>query len=279
MDLRGKLTAEEAERALLLLSHQPFILSDAIQTGVAYSWYEVDDERIEPPLIFRRDQWRDQWDKISDFNGRLRALYDDILDELAARFPGGSMLDVACNNGYFPIGAELRGMRGTGLDMRDFTATFDLLNKALGTQATFLARSYDSRTHKLPIADRFDICVASAITCHLPDPLYFLAELARVADKAILFFGQVVNTDALLVSYFPPHPSLSGLTDFPHSFNDNTRFSMGMFKESMRLCGFSTVIEIPWRPTWPPGVFEQRHSDLETELNEGSRHVVLLATR
>ncbi len=147
------------------------------------------------------------------------------------------MLDVACNNGYFPIGAGVARHARDWLGHEDFTATFDLLNKALGTQATFLARSYDSRTHKLPIADEF-ICVASAITCHLPDPLYFLAELARVADKAILFFGRVVNTDALLVGYFPPHPSLSGLTDF-RSFNDNTRFSMGMFKESMRLCGLA----------------------------------------
>jgi len=170
-------------------------------------------------------------------------------------------------------------MQGTGVDLRDHSPAFDLLNSALGTQARFFARPYDSRTHHLPMDETFDVSVISAIICHLPDPLYFLAEVARVSRKGILFWGQIVDSDALLVAYRPPHPNLSGLTDFPHCFNDNTRLSMGMFREAMRLTGFPNVQEIPWQKTWLPGLFNRPHSTLERELVEGSRHVVLLATR
>jgi SAM-dependent methyltransferase len=280
MDLRSCLSHDDVIRAEKLVDYQPFILADDIQTGVAFSWWwRGGDARVEPPVIFRREDWQAEWDQIGDLNGRLRSMYEDLLDEAAKRFPGGSLLDVACNNGYFPIGAELRGMRGTGMDLRDFSSTFEFLNAALGTEATFLPHGYNSRTHHLPVDDRFDVCVLSAIICHLPDPLYFLAEIARVTEKALLFWGQIVDSDAMFVSYQPPHPNLSTLPDFPHCFNDNTRLSMGMFREAMRLSGFSNVIEIPPRPTWLEGLFHRPFPTLESELKGGSRHVVLLATR
>lgn len=279
MDLRKMLNASGATRAAGALDYQPFMLADDLQTGVAYSWYSGGDERVTPPLVFRRSEWESQWDKVSDMNGRLRTMYDDLLDEIAKRFPRDTLIDLACNNGYFPVGAEIRGMHGTGIDLCDYSPAVDILNLAQGTKAKFLQCAYDSRAHKLPFDDKFDVSVISAIMCHLPDPLYFLAEVARVSRKAILFWGQLVDSDALVVAYRPPHPSLSGLTDFPHSFNDNTRISMGMFREAMRQTGFSNVEEISWRPTWLPGIFNRPFPTLERELVDGSRHAVLLATR
>ena len=38
MDLRGKITQEQMERACGVLNYQPFILTDELQTGAAYSW-------------------------------------------------------------------------------------------------------------------------------------------------------------------------------------------------------------------------------------------------
>jgi hypothetical protein len=118
MDLRPYLpSTDRVERAAGVLNYQPFMLSDDVQTGVAYSFVNGGDPRVSPPLLFRRRDFEDRWDAITDANARLRAMYDDLLDEVATLFPGGSLLDVACNNGYFPVGAELRGMRGTGMDL------------------------------------------------------------------------------------------------------------------------------------------------------------------
>jgi len=40
--------------------------------------------------------------------------------------------------------------------------------------------------------------------CHLPDPLNFLAFLGSLATDAIFYFGQIVDTDAMIVSYLKP---------------------------------------------------------------------------
>lgn len=267
------------EEGASVLNYQPFVLTDDIQTGVGYSWVAPGDVRVNPPLVFRRSDYDSEWPKICDANARLRAMYDDLLDEVAQRFPGASLLDVACNNGYFPVGAELRGMRGTGMDLGDYSASVAFLNKCLGTRARFLHQWYDSTTHTFPSMETHDVVVMSAIMCHIPDPLNFLAAAAKRAKKAFLFWGQIVETDALVVSYQPPHQNLSSLTDFPVCFNDNTRLSRGLFELSLRLLGFGHIIEIAPRETW----FAQLHSKvalpLEQELKTGSRHVALLAMR
>jgi SAM-dependent methyltransferase len=302
MDLRKYMDQPGAEAAAHVLDYQPFLLADDLQTGVAWSWVGGGDPRVAPRLVFRRDECGDQWEAISDANNRLRALYDDILDDIAARCPGGSLLDVACNNGYFPIGAELRGMRGAGIDLGEqYSYAFKLLNDRLGTKANFIHGGYDSRSRQLfrmkvsPLLKRkftginkekmafgkekFDVTVLSAIVCHLPDPLDFFAAVGGITSKMLVFWGQMVDTDALLVSYQPPHPSLSQLPDFPHCFNDNTRISRGMFEQAMRLMGFSTITEMPARPTWLTALAGPAGQPLAQELHKGSRHVVLFATR
>jgi SAM-dependent methyltransferase len=214
-------------------------------------------------------------------------MYEDILDEIALRCPGGSLLDVACNNGYLPVGAELRGMRGTGIDGgRHYSRSVKFLNDRLGTRARFVHGRYDSRSHRLartrlwPLGrETFDVSVVSAIVCHMPDPLNFLAAVGRITAKMLVFWGQMVDTDALLVSYQPPHPSLSKLPDFPHCFNDNTRLSRGMFNEAMRLMGFPTVTEMPARSNWLTALAGPAEQPLDQELRHGSRHVVMIANR
>jgi SAM-dependent methyltransferase len=263
-----------------VLDYQPFILSDDIQTGAAHSWLFADDPRVSPKLVFRRqDCTPEQWRDANDANGRLRAMYDDLLDEVAIRFPGGTLLDIACNNGYFPVGAELRGMKGAGLDLGNRDASFAVLNGALGTKARFLPVGYDSRSHTLPVDERFDVTVMTAIMCHLPDPLHFLAAASAITNKAILFWGQVINTDSTIICYSKPHPNLSNLTDFPNCFNDNTRVSRGMFRESARLLGFSEVIQIPPQLTWISELCNDRDIDLESEFKNGSPHMALLLVR
>lgn len=103
--------------AMSTLNYQPFILSDNVQTGVGYSWIHSADPRDDRfwKFVFQRDRLpADIWEKAADANGRLRAMYDDFVSEIARRYPGGSLLDVACNNGYFPVRAEQLGMRLRG---------------------------------------------------------------------------------------------------------------------------------------------------------------------
>lgn len=285
MNLSALLNKKEVGLSAMVLNYQPFILSENVQTGAAYSWAYSDDPRSKPSLVFDRSDYSEHdWNRITDTNARLRAMYDDILDELALRFPGGSLFDVACNNGYFPVGAELRGLKGTGMDMYNYSKSFSLLNRALGTKAKFLHLIYDSQNHKMPIQEQFDIVVASAIMCHLPDPLPFLAAIGKIARHAILFWGQVIDTDQLIISHKPPHPELSRLTKFPHSFNDNTRISRGLFEESMRLMGFKSVVEVEHRNTWLPQFLPYSFNSnppktLDEELKTGSKHVAFLALR
>ncbi|MCP3391901.1 class I SAM-dependent methyltransferase [Bradyrhizobium sp. CCGB12] len=280
MDLR-KFLRGDIDTASRVLDYQPFILSDDIETGAAYSWLRGSDPRTEPALVLRRKEMDPaDWRIAVDTNARLRAMYEDILDEIAVRFPGQTLLDVACNNGYFPVGAEIRGMRATGIDLGNYGPAVQLLNDALGTQARFIHASYNSRTHELPDIGQFDVTVMSAIMCHLPDPLYFLAAVGKATKRALIFWGQLVETERLLISYQPPHPNLSSLPDFPHSFNDNTRISAGMFKEATRQMGFRDVIEIKPKPTWLTQLVVPRGIPLESELGtEGSRHVALIAVR
>src|SRR5437016_1099594 len=125
MDLRPlRLSTDQKEKGAQLLNYQPFFLADDLQTGVGYSWLFWPDPRVAPPLVFRREQWTDSdWAKITASNQGLRAQYDSFIRRIALLFPGGSLLDMGCNNGYFPVGAELAGMRNcAGVDQGDHNA-------------------------------------------------------------------------------------------------------------------------------------------------------------
>ena len=52
------------------------------------------------------DEPPDEWANTADGYLYKSVMYDDFLDEIAQRYPGGSLFDIGCNNGYFPVGAE-----------------------------------------------------------------------------------------------------------------------------------------------------------------------------
>jgi hypothetical protein len=298
MDLRGKMSSAQIDRTHNVWNwYQPFIFTDDIQTGAAYSWvYRVNVTR--PRLVFeRRDFDAKEWDRISDANARLRRMYDDFVSEIARHYPGGSLLDFACANGYFPVKAELCGMRGFGTDAAlGFERSVELLNDVLGTRAEFVQAHYDPRRHLSDIEDRYTVVSASAIMCHLPDPLHFLAYLGSLATDAVFFFGQAVDTDALLISYLSPHPDLgAGEMPFPYRFNDNTRLSKGLLFHGFEQMGFKNIVELPWRDEWLSPYFDIRLQapslegenrievrqawKLRRELDQGSTHIAVLAMR
>jgi hypothetical protein len=245
----------QVNAAATALNYQPFIISDDIQTGVAYSWLHSADPRDDPfyRFVFRRDRSSPElWAKAAAANGRLAAMYDDFVAEIARHYPGGSLLDVGCNNGYMPVKAEQLGMRRcAGTDRRSHQwAAIQVLNSITGTSVSFLNRAYDFRRHKAKIGKRYDVVVASAVMCHLPDPLNFLAFLGSLATEAVFFWGQMIDSDELLVGYDQPNRFRE--EPFPWGFDDNTRLSRGLFRRSVELMGFREIVELPHRDTWLP---------------------------
>ena len=265
MDLRryspSRLQTMAATRTL---NYQPFVISDDVQTGVAYSWLHSADPRDAGPdqFVFQRDRLPAAiWEQAAAANARLRAMYDDFVAEIARRYPGGSLLDVACNNGYFPVRAEQLGMRGcAGMDRRSHHwAAIKVLNSITGTAVSFVNQGYSPVTHGAKVGRRYDVVVASAIMCHLPDPLNFLAFLGSIAKEAVFFWGQMLDTDDYLIAYNEPNRFAMTNRQFPHGFDDNTRLSRGLFRRSAELMGFGNIVELPYRDTWLPAQWYAPH--------------------
>ena len=280
MDLRRfDLSETAAQEAARVLNYQPFIVTSELQTGVGYSILHNRDPRVSPPLVFHHRNWSDEdWNKITSANQALRTMYDGFVETIAQLYPGKSLLDVACNNGYIPVSARNAGMGPcAGMDLGPQHAeSIEFLNKVLGTDVEFFHRRYSPMDRCAePLPRKFDVVCASAILCHLPDPLNFLAYIGSLANQAVFFWGQTIDTEHFIVSYNKPHPCLGDLGAFPYCFNDNTRISIGLFKYAMQSMGFNRLIEIPYRP-WIP---ENTELGVESELARGSRHRSLLFMR
>jgi SAM-dependent methyltransferase len=250
MDLRPfKLSPAQLDEGIRLLNYQPFLLSDDIQTGVAYSWLYVTDPRHKPPLLFRRGD--PEWQRAAEANDALRKLYDGFVEQIAGRFPGASLFDIGCNNGYFPVRAETLGMKAcAGSDFyRNYRRSVKFLNSVVGTHVRFVHAPYRPVRRRLSTFRRFDVVVTSAIMCHQPNPLDFLAAVARVARRAVFFWGAIAPGDEMTINYQAPHASLShARARFPYEFNDDTRISRPLFDFSMRALGFREVLQLSQAP-------------------------------
>src|SRR6266498_1390197 len=97
--------------------------------------------------------------------------------------------------------------RGAGMDQGAHHArSIDFLNDVFGTGVEFFPRTYSPASGAAePLPRRFDVVCLSAIMCHLPDPLRLLTYAASLARKAVMFWGQVINTEHFLISYNVPH--------------------------------------------------------------------------
>jgi len=163
-----------------------------------------------------------------------------------------SVLDIACNSGYFLQQFARRGYRDCiGYDLLDKSEVFAYLNDILGTSAIFIQKRYDSWTHQLPGCNPADIVVASAILLHLSDPLYFLHFLGGVTRKALLLFTRAIRTDDYLIRYEEPNAYYKE-DPFPVCFDNNNSISTGLLELSLRKMGFREVIELQWKDGWVP---------------------------
>ena len=99
MDLRKyDLSPDQIEMAKQCLNYQPFVITDDVHTGVAYSWlHHKDGGRrvygLHEFVFDRSTEQQDIWNKANDANTRLATMYDCFLDHIVARFPGCSLAD------------------------------------------------------------------------------------------------------------------------------------------------------------------------------------------
>ncbi|MBM3532354.1 MAG: hypothetical protein FJX60_04875 [Alphaproteobacteria bacterium] len=215
MDLRRyRPSAGQVEEAASLLDYQPFVIDDNRHTGVAYSWLHTADARLAgySHIAFRFDRRKlapDVYRTSFDDNRALALTYDNFIDVVTAAVPGGTFLDVACNNGYFPVVASLRGCsRSVGLD--PFSGPyrkkgFDVLNAITGAKAEFVHGGYALNHHVLyesndgvnasVLEGEFDIVTNSAFMFHTGEPLHFLETLARHTRKALLIYSGFLDED------------------------------------------------------------------------------------
>jgi 2-polyprenyl-3-methyl-5-hydroxy-6-metoxy-1,4-benzoquinol methylase len=253
-------TPQQVEAAARLLRYQPFVVDDHRHTGVAYVWlHRNDPTRVSfEDFFFDRVNVTDYvWNKAYEANRRLAAMYDGYVKRIVDICPpGGSYLDVGCNTGYFPVKASMLGLRtAVGIDLGDYSQAVQLLNEITGASAKFSNGSYDPLTHTIRIGEsvgveKFDVVSMSAILCHLPDPLHFLAAVSRLASKAIFMWSSFLETEELLIHYNPPNKYSNA--EFPNGFEEGTDISLGLLMLSMSKLGFAHHEELDIEPDWMP---------------------------
>jgi hypothetical protein len=256
MDLRKfNLCADQVVTARQCLNYQPFIITDQIITGVAYSWLHHQDGGrrvygLHEFVFDRATEAEDTWNKAYDANRRLATMYDCFLDHIADRFKGCSLADMACNNGYFVIGAALRGLgKCTGFDHGDYSTSISFLCSLTGAKVEFRHQAYNSWTHVVHDFEPHDVVVASQIMQHISDPLYFLSFIASRAQKALLLFTGMGDTDELMVYYQQPNRFYKD-AKFPVCFDNDVGLSRGLLYKSLEMLGFDEIVEIPWEESW-----------------------------
>jgi len=253
MDLRPfALTREQVLHGAQLLDYQPFILADDVQTGIGYDWlYGPQDPGRY--VAFREQVSSEVWERFSTANAQLRNMYDDWIEAVCHYTTGNeSVLDVACNSGYFLQAFARNGYpQCVGYDLLDKTEVFAYLNGILGTDARFIHERYDSWTHQLPGCQPADVVIASAILLHLSDPLYFLYFLGSVTKKVLFLFTRVIRAPEYVIYYHEPNEYYKD-DPFPVCFDNNNYISTGLLQLSLRKLGFREVIELQPTESWIP---------------------------
>ena len=210
-------------------------------------------QRADHPELFERF-WQ--------VNARLARMYQDWIDVLCQRsqvpLAQASVLEVACNTGYFLFALKERGARRcVGIDQAPLERQRHILSEITGiTDVDFRRARYCSESHRLEglgEGETFDIVIALFIAQHLSDPLHFIQELSRRTRHALLF-------QAVTFYSFPPDLGMRFIVDvghhqkwgdtFPNNFD--TWLSRRLVRHALHSCGFRQLIPLGYRPTWMP---------------------------
>jgi SAM-dependent methyltransferase len=237
-------------------AYQPFKLPGPVYTGAALGMADGSTVRV-----MAEDSDDPERDRFLAETRNQAAMYEQLLDLVDAEvgIAGNSFLDIACNAGYFCYRASQRGAsRSVGFDLGDYVRTFDLVNGALGSDATFVKGTYSQRRHELlgPIG-QFDIVTNIAFLCHMSDPTFVIETVAERAKKAMLIFSKFPRDDDYLIR-FSKSTHVYSKKRFPLCFNGATEVSDTLLEFALKDLGFTRVLEVPKQPTWLPRAPEWR---------------------
>ena len=105
MDLRKYKPTKEQVEKLKYIQYQPYILTDNIRMGAAYSWVKKNTiYLLEKDAPTCQPQ---EWEIFSEQNDRMIKMYGDWMDavkEAAGSLEGMTVVDTACCAGYFLLG-------------------------------------------------------------------------------------------------------------------------------------------------------------------------------
>lgn len=253
MDLRRfSLTEDQISIAKKILGYQPFIISDNVQTGIAYAFLYGEGS----PMVMEKDNVSEiEWKKFVDANARMRKMYDDWISAtcaIAGDLSRLSVIDTACNTGYFLYRFWGKGVRNcVGHDRGDCTAAIRFMNSITGYNIRFVHEPYNPLTHRIEGCPKHDIVVSSAIMCHLSDPLNYISFLASITRKALLLHTRVSDEDGYIISYGKSNRYYKG-DPFPVCFDNNVTVSRDLLFESLHLAGFQLIQEIEYSDEWLP---------------------------
>ena len=255
-----------------LLCYQPFIFSDALQTGAGYEFatgkegaglvYCPDPpvEYLGSPPVQRLLIDRSIKDDFAAHNQSLRVLYDsmvDLIDQHLGPISDLTMADIGCCAGYFPLAFAKRGARrAVGYDLVDYGPTFNLLNEVLRTRAEFVHQGYIPESQRIKGMDTFDVIVSIAVLVHLSDPLQHLALLGSLAKRAI-FVWTLTSSDLnpaddekMFIRYHSVNRYYEH-SKFPFCF-DVMQISPALLKISLEMMGFTEIYELKNTPDGMP---------------------------
>lgn len=254
MDLRNRnLSRDDVNEARGLFFYQPFILSDDLQSGIAYDWshgnnvYQVDRSQVDEAT----------WTAFDSANHNLRSAYEGWLDAIAAAYgdlSNASMIDTACAEGYFLHGLADRGVRRcVGYDLSPrVLETNRFLNRILAHNVEVHAIPYDMRTHTIPGSEPADIVISSAIMVHLSDPTFYLEFLGSITKKLLFLYSAFEDTEEMRITYERPRVYHDVEAKFPLCFSGKTTVSLGLVKFALAEMGFNRVVEVPPVVPLPP---------------------------
>lgn len=233
-------------------AYQPFILNDNCQTGVAAKWiYGFEKKLMERDKVSSKS-----WKQFIEINSKMRKMYDDWIDHISnyvENVTDLSVVDIACNDGYFLFRFLENGVKNAlGYD-RDGgrSIAINLLNDITGLRVRFINEPYSSMTHTIRGIEEADIVIASAIMLHLSDPLYFLNFLSSITKKILFLFTSIDDNSDFRITY---HGKVRKYHDdpFPICFNTNSAVSRPLFEFGVRELGFKKIIELEHQKGWLP---------------------------
>ena len=257
-----------------LLCYQPFIFSDELQTGAGYEFAKNAEGAglvycADPPPQYRGNAAVERHlidpalkNDFAECNRQLRVLYETIIDSVERHvgpIPTLTMADVGCCSGYFPLSFAKRGAkRAVGYDVIDYSPTFELLNKILGTKAEFSNKGYSGEKQGIDGAGTFDVVFSIAVLVHLSDPLHHLAFLGKIAKKAIVVWTYTSeDPDDQMSIHYKSVNRYYEHARFPFCFDIN-QMSPGLLKKSLELMGFTELYPFENHPDGMPDQWFKR---------------------